>query len=384
MKSLLVMQRWRETESLAPSSGRPHLDLLLNCLGFSEMGILELEPGAAFDPGVVDEEVGLILVQGQSHCCNMDSSRLRRSLLSNLSLSLGLDGEGSDRLRVVGAKPLYDGGGDPAGFAIKRQGRIIAYFENAIWELHKALAETVYALLSEEQNFRRVRFYNCWLVERGGSSFEISDYIEEEEVLQCQVKYLPDGDVALLIPAFMGQVFGDRLKERLADRLYAVTPEPLEEGLGDLLRSSRSTVTTAESCTAGLLSARLASVAGSSDYLLSGFVTYARQAKIDGLGVSEKLIDQHGEVSREVALAMAQEALSASGATLSVSVTGIAGPGGGSVQKPVGTVYLAAVSQCGITLEHKGFYRGDRDRIRYQASQTALHLLRRLLLKKSP
>jgi hypothetical protein len=103
MKCLLIMPRWSEQESLFPPSGRPYLDLQLECLGFSEMGFSELEPEAPFDPTRVSEEYQLILIQGSGEPGN----RLRRSLLSNLGLSLGLDSDESDRLRVMGARPLY-------------------------------------------------------------------------------------------------------------------------------------------------------------------------------------------------------------------------------------------------------------------------------------
>ncbi|MBF0447788.1 MAG: CinA family protein [Magnetococcales bacterium] len=381
MKSLLVMQRWSEDESLSPSSGRPHLDLLLNTLGFSDMGVMELDPGDPFNPGKIDKDIRLILVQGQQYCCNSSSRRLRRSLLSNLSLSLGLDGEESDRLRVVGARPLLNDEGVPSGFAIKRHGRIIAYFENSIWELQQALTQAIRSILSEEKNYRRIRFNECWLLEGAGKPLDLSHYMEEGESEQCQLKYLPDGDVALLMPSIMGEEFKTRLAGQLGDRLYSKTPQPLEEGLGILLRSHNGTITLAESCTAGLISARLASVPGSSDYLLAGFVTYSKQAKINSLEVSPDTIEEFGQVSPEVARAMAQGALKQGGSTLAVATTGIAGPGGGSPEKPVGSVCFAATSDLGESISYEGFYKGGRERVRYQASQTALHLLRRLLMK---
>ena len=381
MKALLVIQRWSETESLSPSSGRPHLDLWLNTLGYTHLSIQELEPGEPFDPGSVVADISLIMVQGQHHCCNMDSSRLRRSLLSNLSLSLGLDSEESDRLRVVGARPLLDAAKQPAGFAIKRQGRIVAYFEDSVWKLHTELSEAVQSFLSEGRSFRRIRFMDCWLLEGAGNTLELSDFMEEEEVFQSQLKYLPDGDIALLFPTVLGDEFRSRLKERLADILYTVIPQPLEERLGELLREKSVTVSTAESCTAGLVATRLAGIAGSSDYLMSGFVTYSGQAKKDSLGVAEKLLQEHGQVSPETALAMARGALEVSGSSMAVAVTGIAGPGGGSKEKPVGTVFLAVANKDGKILEYSAVYQGNRDRIRFQASQTALHLLRRLMLE---
>ncbi len=379
MKALLVVQRWSETESLTPSSGRPYLDLLLNCLGFAELDIMELEAGEPFDLGKIDEEVRLILVQGQRHCCNSGSNRLRRSLLSSLSLSLGLDSEDSDRLRVVGARPLYDENTESEGFIIKRHGRIIAYFDDSAWNLNVPLGQAIHGMLSEERSFRRIRFHECWLLEGDGHSLDVTRFFEEEEGTHCQLKYLPDGDVAILIPNFMGDEFKNRLQARLGTLLYSISPQPMEHGVGAMLRENQATIATAESCTAGLIAARLASVPGSSDYLMSGFVTYSGEAKSKSLGVSDVLLQQFGQVSREAAVAMARGALRAAGTTIAVAVTGIAGPGGGSAEKPVGTVYMAAVAADGRVSEHKGFYKGNRDRIRYQASQSALHLVRRLV-----
>ncbi|MBF0358782.1 MAG: CinA family protein [Magnetococcales bacterium] len=379
MKSLIVIQRWSETEAQNPASGRPYIDLVLNCLGFAEINVVELIPGERFDLEMVDDDVRLVLVQGQRSSYHSNSNRLRRSLLSSLGLSLGLEAEGSDRLRVVGAKPLHDKDENVAGFAIKRQGRIVAYFEESIWALHKDFTKVMNSFLSEERSSRRIRFNECWLVEGAGHSLELAKFLEDEEIAQCQVKYLPSGDAAILLPKFMGDDFKNRLKENLKNRLYAKKPQPLEVGLVDLFAEHKATVSTAESCTSGLISSRLASTPGSSNYLQSGFVTYSRKAKIDSLGVSEVLLKKFGEVSREVAIAMARGAQRTSGSTLAVSATGIAGPGGGSDKKPVGTVFLAAVSSDGEAIEHKALFKGSRDRVRFQASQTALHLLRRML-----
>lgn len=122
-------------------------------------------------------------------------------------------------------------------------------------------------------------------------------------------------------------------------------PEELTSRAAELLencRSSGQTIATAESCTGGLIAACLTETAGSSDVFERGFVTYSNEAKSQMLGVPPELIEAHGAVSRQVALAMAEGALSSSNATVSVAVTGIAGPGGGTKEKPVGLVHIAA------------------------------------------
>ncbi|MEO5340549.1 MAG: nicotinamide-nucleotide amidohydrolase family protein [Magnetococcus sp. MYC-9] len=383
MKCLLIMPRWSEQESLFPPSGRPYLDLQLQCLGFAEMGFSELEPDAPFDPTRVSEEYQLILVQGSTEPGN----RLRRSLLSNLGLSLGLDNDESDRLRVMGARPLYDAEGVPAGFAIKRRGRMVVYCEQGIWSLRRELVAAVREFLEDggrdgQGGARRGSYRSCWMVEGSAEDMDWSTLPEEKELGLCRTRVLPNGDTAVLIPAHMGAEFKGRLQERLGERLYAKSPRPLELLLGKQLRDAESSVAVAESCTGGLITARLSAVPGSSAYLSTGYVTYANVAKTQALDINAVLIERCGAVSPEVAVAMARGALRNSGAQLAVSATGIAGPAGGSEEKPVGTVFLAAVSAQGDVMEQHALYRGNRDRVRYQTSQTALHLLRRLLRRQ--
>ncbi|MBF0189771.1 MAG: nicotinamide-nucleotide amidohydrolase family protein [Magnetococcales bacterium] len=177
----------------------------------------------------------------------------------------------------------------------------------------------------------------------------------------------------------MGEDFKERIRARLGNRVQSHTPRRVEEVLGERLIQSGLKVTTAESCTGGLVVARLSAVSGASAYLDMGAVSYANAVKRQWLGVDAALLETHGAVSREVAMAMAVGALQASGADLAVAVTGVAGPDGGTPDKPVGTVYLAVRNRQGHILEHRGYYVGNRDRVRWQASQTALHLLRRMV-----
>ncbi|PZO51452.1 MAG: damage-inducible protein CinA [Alphaproteobacteria bacterium] len=139
-------------------------------------------------------------------------------------------------------------------------------------------------------------------------------------------------------------------------------------------------VATAESCTGGLIAATLAAVPGASAVLERGFVTYSNDAKTDMLGVPSVLIAQHGAVSREVALAMAEGALKHSRADITVAVTGIAGPDGGSAEKPVGLVHLAVARRDGVLLhEEKRFGAIGRHDIQLQTVSEAFALMRRLM-----
>jgi len=135
------------------------------------------------------------------------------------------------------------------------------------------------------------------------------------------------------------------------------------------------TLATAESCTGGLIAAALTAIPGSSAWVERGFVTYANEAKAEMLGVPMQMIERFGAVSEPVARAMAEGALAHSRAKVSVSVTGIAGPGGGSADKPVGTVHIAAARQGQPTLHRYCLFTGDRDAVRQDSAIAAMRLL---------
>jgi PncC family amidohydrolase len=150
--------------------------------------------------------------------------------------------------------------------------------------------------------------------------------------------------------------------------------------VGELCRARGLTISAAESCTGGLVMARLTEVPGSSAYVDRGVVVYSNQAKIDVLGVSAALIEQHGAVSEPVAEAMAVGMVRTSGTNLGVGITGIAGPTGGTPEKPVGMVAIAAAwaRRGAIDARVRTFnFVGGREMIRFQASQAALDMVRR-------
>ena len=144
-----------------------------------------------------------------------------------------------------------------------------------------------------------------------------------------------------------------------------------------LCRTANLKVATAESCTGGLIAGCLTAIPGSSDVVDRGFVTYSNRAKADMLAVDETLIVKHGAVSEPVACAMAEGALARSEADLAVAVTGIAGPGGATDDKPVGLVHIAAARTGGETLHDKFIFSGDRNAVRMAATIAALNLLGR-------
>jgi nicotinamide-nucleotide amidase len=179
--------------------------------------------------------------------------------------------------------------------------------------------------------------------------------------------------------ALLAEVSGP-IELLLGDRLYSRNGEPLEAVVGAMLRQRGATVSVAESCTGGMLGERFTSVAGSSDYFLGGFISYANGMKIGLLDVSRETLEQFGAVSKETAEAMAIGARERTGSTYALSVTGLAGPeGDGSL--PVGTVYIGVADADGVHVAHRVFL-GDRQRIRTFTAQMALDVLRRRMLKR--
>ena len=161
----------------------------------------------------------------------------------------------------------------------------------------------------------------------------------------------------------------------LTDRIFSHDGESLHEVVARELTLNSSTIATAESCTGGLLAQRLTSLAGSSTYFLGGVVCYSNERKTAWADVPPELIQAKGAVSPEVAVALAEGIRRRVGSALGVGITGIAGPGGGSEEKPVGTVHIALAHSAGVK-QHGVTLPGDRDSIRFQASQLALDMVR--------
>lgn len=155
---------------------------------------------------------------------------------------------------------------------------------------------------------------------------------------------------------------------------------PLEEEIALLLKEKNLKITCAESCTGGLISGRLVNVAGISENYETGIVTYSNEAKEKFLKVPHALLESYGAVSSQVAEAMARGAVSFAGADVSVAVTGIAGPGGGTAEKPVGLVYMACCVGDAVKVE-KHIFDGDRQTVRESTVKAALELVKKCLIK---
>ncbi len=172
------------------------------------------------------------------------------------------------------------------------------------------------------------------------------------------------------------------IRDELGVSIFSDNDEALEEVVVRLLKQRNETLATAESCTGGLIANKITNVSGASEVFLAGYVTYANSAKSDVLNVDPKLIDKQGAVSEAVARAMAEGARARAASKYGLATTGIAGPTGGSEEKPVGTVYIALASGDSETVARKFLFPTDRETFKQLAAQTALDLLRLRLLKE--
>ncbi len=208
---------------------------------------------------------------------------------------------------------------------------------------------------------------------------EVTTCLKRGEV-EIVTRYEPDAEGVY-------DAFERVVSERHADTLFSDDGSTVDEQVAAMLRGSRPpssrrprSVATAESCTGGLLAARLTELPGSSEYVRGAIVAYSNEVKITQAGVAGELIERHGAVSAEVAEALAEGARSRLGADVGVGVTGVAGPGGGSPEKPVGLVWLSVVADGRQTLTRSVNLPGGRADVRDRATTVAMHLIRRLLI----
>ena len=206
------------------------------------------------------------------------------------------------------------------------------------------------------------------------SPLEITTCLRRGEI-EIATMYAPDAQAAY-------DAFAVAVTDRHEDTIFSTDGSTIDEQVAELL-SQGHTVATAESCTGGLVAARLTDRPGSSAYVLGGVVVYSNEAKTALAGVEAELIERFGAVSTEVAAMLADGAIDRFGAELGIGVTGIAGPDGGTEEKPVGTVCLSVASREGARLTRSVRLPGGRQDVRDRSVTVALHMLRRLLLGES-
>jgi len=296
-----------------------------------------------------------------------------------------------------GATVIANPVGSAPGFWMKWKGALLISLPGVPWEMEAMLRDSVAPVLSSELTRARLRpspitrlvFHTFGLPEAEVDA-KIKGLVKPSMPVDLGLLASPTGVLVSLTtrprPVLSGprlQRLADGVRSRLRDQLYAEGLETMEEVVGRLLTVQHKTVAVAESCTGGLIGHRLTQVPGSSAYVDRGVVCYSNQAKTDLLGVPPALIEGHGAVSAEVAAAMARGMRERSGVSVALSVTGIAGPGGGTPTKPVGLVYLGLDAEGGPSATREYRFSGDRMVVKQRASQAALDLLRRWLLERA-
>ncbi len=207
-------------------------------------------------------------------------------------------------------------------------------------------------------------------------SVQTSILFNKSEVeVHLSVKSDDAAEAEALLDELAGKIVGN-----LGSAVFSIQGESMEEVVGRMLAERGKTLSVAESCTGGLIGSRLTDIPGSSRYFIEGAITYSNEGKVRMLGVSQQALVDHGAVSAETAAAMASGIRERAGTDYAISVTGIAGPDGGTDEKPVGTVFIG-YSDAGGTKTIKMTLPGDRYLIRWRSSQAALDYLRRQLLK---
>ena len=286
-----------------------------------------------------------------------------------------------------GARPIRNPVGTAFGFSLNIDGKVIAVIPGVPFEIGRMLPEEVIPMLKEafpaavQQTERRTI-----------KLFGLAEAAVDEALADVDLKSLgveigfypnfPENHVVLIarhrektrVQANMQRAV-ELVEAKLRRYIFAYDDETLEGLVAAFLTEKKLTLAVAESCTGGLIADRLTDIPGSSAFLERGVITYSNQAKIDLLGVPEAVITEYGAVSEQTATLMAEGVRKLAGTDFGLSVTGIAGPSGGSEQKPVGTVYIALADRAGTLCRHFT-WRWDRRRIKVISSEAALIMLK--------
>jgi nicotinamide-nucleotide amidase len=289
-----------------------------------------------------------------------------------------------------GAEPLHNPVGI-AGFKLETDTHTLFFLPGVPREVHEILEQSIIPFLTEQARSEGLITSVIYGRVFGRTESGVKELLEGMTG-DFELTYLPafpELRLRLVIRGNDEQDVRDRhvdceaeLRRRLGTFLYAVGDETMETVLGKLLKERGLTLSIAESCTGGLIGHRITEVPGSSDYFMRGLVVYSNDAKEELLGVPQEILARYGAVSKETATLMAREVRTRSKTAIGLSTTGIAGPTGGTSEKPVGRVYIALDAPDYEEVKEFDFF-GDRHQIKLMTSQVALDRVRRYILEKS-
>lgn len=283
-----------------------------------------------------------------------------------------------------GAMVLENHNGTAPACIVEKDGKAVVNLPGPPRELIPLFAEAVMPYLARRSGQAIVsRYLRVFGMGESTVESKLHDLMEQSEN-PTLAPYCSTGEVQLRMtvrcrsaaeaPALLDPM-EKQVRERLGDVVYAVTDDPeysMEQALVDAMRARGKTLCTAESCTGGMIASKIVNISGASDVLLEGCVTYSNAAKMRTLGVKPETLDAYGAVSEQTAREMARGARERAGADFAVSVTGIAGPDGGTKEKPVGLVWLGLATEKGVFARELRL-TGNRERIRTLSALNAMH-----------
>jgi len=292
----------------------------------------------------------------------------------------------------VDAKIITNNNGTAPGMYLNKFGKTLICLPGPPHEIMPMYIQEVEPLLQKDygQNHRQSAVITINIFGLGESQVEemLADIVEDPRGCslaliakegEIQLRLTAEGESTAHSQSILNELV-DRIKSVLGDKIYGYNEDTLPVVVANLLLQQKLTLAAAESCTGGLLAKMLTDMPGSSKYFWGGVVSYSNEAKTKILGINDKNIFQYGAVSEPVARDMAVQIRKIASSAIGVSITGIAGPEGGSKTKPVGTVYIGIDSQQGTQVKQLHFV-GNREAIRTLSAKSALDWLRRLLLK---
>ncbi|AJH02014.1 competence/damage-inducible protein A [Clostridium beijerinckii] len=310
-----------------------------------------------------------------------DYFKFRERAMTQNNLKQGLIPEG--------ATVINNNNGTAPGVIIEDDNKIMIILPGPPKEMKPMFEESVKPYLQEKSDSILVsRVVKILGIGESAVAEEIKDLIDAQ-TNPTIAPYAKDVGVMLRITAKaetkdeaikLIEPIEEEIKNRLGDNVYATEDINIEEVVARLLIEKKLTISTAESCTGGMIASYLINYPGISEVFLEGAVTYSNEAKHNRLGVNNDILNKYGAVSEETAREMVIGIAKTANTDVSIVTTGIAGPEGGTLEKPVGLVFIGVYAQGKVTIQ-KCLFKGDRNKVRLQATITGLDMLRRILIK---
>lgn len=340
-----------------------------------------------------DDMTMAAVADATGHPLQLDHDALAMVERQSRSVARRLSVDPADLDRMRRKQAMLPGGatvlppiGTAPGCALRHGRALIVVLPGPPWELEgmweTALADGPLATLVASQADAPTRTFRLWSVFEA-ELVPVLDRLGDAALDQIGT-YTREGELEIVVPDALAEQVGTLLATHFGEALFATDDRHVDALVAALLIDRGETLAVGESCTGGGLGGRLTAIAGASDWFVGGAITYANDAKVAILGVDPDVIATEGAVSAACVAQMAVGARRITGATWGVGITGIAGPGGGTPDKPVGLVWIGVAGPAGVTTHEQRLVRADREGIRRRAQSAALHHLRVALQQPQP